>query len=102
MKTLFVATTLAATLAVPAFAGAPTPITPPSAPAAPSAPVAAPGAFAEHPRHAEMEARVRAKIGAFITGELSSRLSLDAAKSAKLADAVQAFQARKQSQRKAL
>src|SRR4051812_25809631 len=92
-RTIF-SVALATMLAAPAFAGAPPPIAPVAAPA--------PGGGFGGARHDEIRARVQEKIGAFITGELTSRLSLDAAKSAKLADAVKGFQTRKQQRQKTM
>src|SRR4051812_31840039 len=94
MRRTLLITALAASLSVPALAGG-TPIAPP---AAKGAPVAA----APEGKHEAKRAEVQQKIQAFLTGELSSRLSLDATKSAKLADAIKAHMERKQARMKTL
>jgi hypothetical protein len=92
MKKTLIATAIAATLAVPAFAGAPpTPL---------ATPAQAPNAG--QLKHEERVHEVQEKIAAFMVGELTSRLSLDATKSAKLSDAIKAHMERKHANEKAM
>ncbi len=90
MKTLITsaAALLSLSLTAPAFAL-------PSSTTTSVAPVTAPNGA-----QLEKRAQMHEKMGAFVAQQLSTKIGLDAAKSAKLADAVKAFQARKQSQRK--
>ena len=99
MRRTLIVTALAASLSLPALAGPPAPTTTPT-PTKTAAPPAAAPAFAG--KKEEIRARVAEKIQAFVTGELTSRLNLDAAKGAKLADAVKAHMGRKHERQKAL
>lgn len=95
-RSIVLATVVAAALALPAVAGGP-----PAIPARPNAP-AAPGGGVLGERREELRARVQEKIRTYLTTELSTRMGLDAAKSAKLADAVKAHMERKQGRGKKL
>lgn len=88
MQRILIATAIAATLSLPAFAGAP------------PAPVEAPNAG--QLKHEQIREQVQEKIAAFMVGELTSRLNLDAAKSAKLSDALKAHMERKHANEKAM
>ncbi len=91
------ATALAGAVAMPAFADAPPPPGPGMRAGAHGGPGGPGGA-----RREEMRARVQQKVQAFLTTELQSRVGLDATKSAKLSDAIQAHMERKHARAKQL
>lgn len=63
---------------------------------------AAPALAADPPERGAMRARVQEKIGAWLTTEIATRVQLDAAKSAKLSEAIKAHLQRKQERGKVL
>lgn len=82
---------LAGLLSLPATAGPP----PPGPPASPTPPADARGPQ----RREEIRQRVQQKVRTFLAVELSSKLSLDDAKSMKLADAIEAHMTRRRAGR---